>query len=230
MFAFCVMNSIVISIGGSVLFSDDATRSYLNKFVRICTTISKNNHLFLVVGGGKPAREYIKRGRFLEFSERDLDELGILVTRINALFLTKLFDNTNTAIPSSIEDASQFQDRIVIMGGTTPGHSTDFVGAELAARTRASKYIIATNVDGIFDKDPNKYEDAVMYPEIRIDALLNKYGSSWNAAGSNIVIDGPALKQIAAAKIDTVVINGKKLDELEHVLSDKSFCGTKIKL
>jgi uridylate kinase len=59
--------------------------------------------------------------------------------------------------------------------------------------------------------------------------LINKYGISWEKAGSNIVIDGPALKLIHENKIKTYVINGKKLDELEKAILDINFKGTKIK-
>ena len=64
--------------------------------------------------------------------------------------------------------------KIIIIGGTKPGHSTDYVGAELASKINADKLIIATNVDGVFDKDPNKYKKAKQIREITIDKLINR--------------------------------------------------------
>jgi uridylate kinase len=119
---------------------------------------------------------------------------------------------------------------IIVMGGTTPGHSTDMVGAELSEKTNADKFIIATNVDGIYDKDPNKYSDAKQIREISIKQLIQKYGISWEKAGSNVVIDGPALKIIEKAKIPTFIVNGKRLDQLEKAITNQSFDGTIIKL
>ena len=116
------------------------------------------------------------------------------------------------------------------MGGTTPGHSTDMVGAELAEKTKASKYIIATNVDGVYDKDPNKYRDAKQIKEIKIDDLIKQHGTDWDSAGKNIVIDGPALKIIKKAKIPTFVLNGKKLIQLERVINNLIFNGTVVKV
>jgi uridylate kinase len=116
------------------------------------------------------------------------------------------------------------------MGGTIPGHSTDKVGAELAEKVSASKFIIATNVDGVYDKDPNKYSDAKQIKEVSINQLINDYGTDWNSAGKNIVIDGPALKIIKRARIPTFVLNGKKLKELEKAINNKSFNGTIIKI
>jgi uridylate kinase len=114
------------------------------------------------------------------------------------------------------------------MGGTNPGHSTDMVGAELAEKTNASKFIIATNVDGVYDKDPNIYKDAKQIKKISIKQLIAKYGTEWNTAGKNIVIDGPALGIIDRAKIPTFVLNGKKLDELEKAINNQPFKGTVI--
>ena len=117
---------------------------------------------------------------------------------------------------------------IVIMGGTTPGHSTDMVAAELAEKTKAEMFIIATNVDGVYDKDPNSFSDAVLFEEITIDQLIKDQGTEWNSAGKNTVIDGPALKIIKRSKIQTVVLNGKKLDQLEKAIMKKHFIGTTI--
>jgi len=118
---------------------------------------------------------------------------------------------------------------IVIMGGSKTGHSTDYVGAILSSKTNANKFIIATNVDGVYDKDPNKYKNTKKIDEINILELINKYGTTWKKAGSNVVIDGPSLKIIYKNKIPTYVLNGKKLDELEKAILDKKFNGTIIK-
>jgi uridylate kinase len=104
------------------------------------------------------------------------------------------------------------------------------VGAELAEKTNALKFIIATNVDGVYDKDPNKYPDAIQIKEITIKNLIYEYGTDWRTAGGNVVIDGPALKIIEKAKIPTYVLNGKKLDELEKALNNEQFNGTIIKI
>jgi len=224
------MESIVISIGGSVLFSDDIDVSFFKKLNNLLTKYSKKYKIYIVVGGGKTARKYIKLGRTLSLDEKKLDEIGIEITRLNAKILTYIVKNSNNSIPHNTEDAKNMKDYpIIIMGGTTPGHSTDMVGAELASIVDASRYIIATNVDGIYDKDPNKYKDAKKIDEIEIDSLIKKYGVKWNKAGKNIVVDGPALEVIQKAKIPTFVLNGKRLDQLEKAIENQVFTGTIIK-
>lgn len=223
------MQTIVISIGGSVLFPENIDERFFEKLIKLFEKLSKKYKIYLVVGGGKTARKYIKLGRTLGLNEIKLDEIGIKVTRINAEILANLLGNSNKIIPCTTDEAKKMTDEIIIMGGTTPGHSTDMVGAELAQITHSSKFIVATNVDGVYDKDPNEFSDAKKYDEITIDELIKKYGTKWESAGKNMVIDGPALGIIKQGKIPTYVLNGKNLDELEKAITNQKFNGTKIK-
>ena len=224
------MESIVISIGGSVILSEDVNLTFYKELKTLLNKLSKKLKVYLVVGGGKTARSYIKLGRVLNIKENFLDELGIDVTRLNAKLLLKFLGLSNFKIPNTTNEASEFKDPIVVMGGTTPGHSTDMVGAELAEITNSSKFIIATNVDGVYNKDPNKYSNAKLIKEISIDELIDSFGTNWETAGKNIVIDGPALKIIKKAKIQTYVLNGKRLDQLKNAIDNKEFLGTVIKI
>ena len=62
-----------------------------------------------------------------------------------------------------------------------------------------------------------------------IKQLIEKYGTKWETAGQNIVIDGPALEIIDRANIQTLVLNGKKLEEIKKAINNQSFNGTIIK-
>ncbi len=222
------MKSIVISIGGSVILSEEADVSFLRKLASLLKKISKQYKIFIIVGGGKIARDYIKLGRELDFDEKTLDSIGIDITRVNAALFTNIISESNKKIPCSTDEAEAMDNPIVVMGGTTPGHSTDMVGAELAEKVGADLFIIATNVDGIYDKDPNKYDDAKQLEKVKIDDLIKNYGTSWESAGKNMVIDGPALEIMKKAKLLTYVVNGKRLDQLENAITGRSFDGTKI--
>ena len=223
------MESIVISIGGSVVLSEDIDPSYFKKLTDLLKQLCKKYKIYMIVGGGKTARTYIKLGRELNFDEETLDQIGIDATRVNAKILANILKISNQDIPHTTDEAKKLNYPIVVMGGTTPGHSTDMVGAELAEKVNAEKFIIATNVDGVYDKDPNKNDDAKQLKEITIKQLIDKYGTDWKTAGKNMVIDGPALKIINKAKIPAFVLNGKKIGELEKAISNKSFNGTIIK-
>jgi len=224
------MKKIVISLGGSVLISEYENKTFIQNFTKLMKKTSENYKIYLVIGGGKTARNYIKVGRTLNLSEKKLDEIGIEITRVNASFLASILKFSNTKIPHTTNEAKNMKNPVVIMGGTTPGHSTDMVAAELAEKTKSAKLIIATNVDGIYDKDPNKYKNAKQIKEISVKKLIDQYGTEWESAGKNVVIDGPALKIIQRLKIPTFVLNGKKLDQLEKAIDNNSFNGTKIKI
>ena len=222
------MDSIVISIGGSVILSDDIDTEYYIKFANIINRISKKYKIFIIVGGGKIARHYIRLGRKLGFSEKTLDEFGIIITRINAKILTNIIKNSNNIIPKNTDEAINMDNNVVILGGTEPGHSTDFVGAEIASKIKSKKFIIATNVDGIYTEDPNKYVNAKKIKVINPDELISKYGILWKSAGSNVVIDGPALQKIYDEQIPTIVVNGKNIKNLKKALNNQPFHGTTI--
>ena len=224
------METIVISIGGSVILSEEADDSFFKNLVSLLDKLSKQYKIYIIVGGGKTSRRYIKLGRTLNLDEMILDELGIEITRVNAKLLTSIINISNKKIPVTTDEAKKIDKQIVIMGGTTPGHSTDMVGAELAEKVKADRFIIATNVDGIYDKDPNKHSDAKQLKEISIEQLIREHGTDWGVAGKNVVIDGPALEIIHKVKIPTFVVNGKRLDQLEKAINNQSFDGTKINI
>ena len=220
--------TIVISLGGSVILSKDLDHDFFKGLKIFIDELIKSYKVYLIIGGGTTARTYIKLGRKQKFSEENLDWIGINSTRLNAMFLSILLTNEIKQIPETIDQALRIIDPLVIMGGTTPGHSTDYVGAELAAAKNAMVFIIATNVDGVYDKDPNKHKDARFLKEISIDSLLAQHGNSWDSAGKNTVIDGPALQKIKDHQIPTMVVNGQKIKEMKNIINKTSFHGTKI--
>ncbi|MFH1101279.1 MAG: UMP kinase [Methanobacteriota archaeon] len=224
------MKTVVVSIGGSVLLSKEADPDFLKKLAILLQKISAEYKLYIVVGGGRVARDYIHLGRTLGIQEDTLDSLGIDITRVNAKLLANLLQNANSEIPQTTDEAKNLKHHLIIMGGTTPGHSTDMVSAELAEKTKATRFINATNVDGIYDKDPNKYPDARQLKVIHIDELIQKYGTAWKSAGKHIAIDAPSLEIIKRAGLTTLIVNGRRLDQLEKAITGQPFDGTTIQV
>ncbi|KAA0007898.1 MAG: UMP kinase [Thermoplasmata archaeon] len=222
------MQSVVLALGGSLIDLEDDT-DFLKNLVSLFQNVSKVYRLYVVVGGGKTARKYIGFGRQLGVDERRLDELGISVTRLNALLVASLMEEVNNVIPSTTSEAAAVDKPVVVMGGTTPGHSTDAVAAELAAKVSPERFVIATDVDGVYDRDPKKHDDAKLFDEVTIEELERMCGSKWGKAGENVVVDGPALSIIKGLNCDVFVVNGRNLGNLENTLYGKGFVGTKIK-
>ena len=141
----------------------------------------------IVVGGGN-----FWRGKANDFMERQTsDYIGMLATTMNALALQDAFRQID--VPVRVETAIEMRKvaefyirekcekhlekgRVVIFGCGTgnPFFSTDTAAALRAAEINADILVKATNVDGIYDKDPKKYKGAKLIKETTYNEVLNK--------------------------------------------------------
>lgn len=223
------MDSVVISIGGSVLVPDDNDADYLIKLSDLLKRMSATHKLYIVTGGGRIARYYIKTGRELGFEEIFLDVLGIHVTRLNAKILAKAIGGIANSEP--VEDldealiaAEDFG--IVLMGGTVPGHTTDAVSAMLAKKVKAKRLVNATSVDGVYDSDPKKNKKAKKFDRMSYAQLVAITSKSNGIAGPTVIFDPKGSDIVTRAKIPLYVCNGRNLKALENAISGKEFDGT----
>jgi uridylate kinase len=166
----------VIKIGGSLLFNEE-NKINLNWITEICNIFksraSSGNHV-IVCGGGLVAREYIKTVRSFNGSEALCDAFGIEISRINSKLLIASFqDFAYPLVPKSIEELSIaiLFNKFIVMGGLQPGQSTTSVALEVAEFIDAQDLIILTDVSGIYDKDPKKFDDAKIYKHLNYNEL-----------------------------------------------------------
>ena len=196
----------------------------------ILKDLSKEHELFVVVGGGKPAREYIGVVRDLGAGEAQCDDIGIEVTRINAkLLLSALGDAAYQRVPHNFQEALEFSasGKIIVMGGTEPAHSTDAVSAILAEYIHADKLINLTSVDGMYTKDPNKFDDAELVPEISATDLLEFLSGKDVKAGTYEFFDTTAVQMIKRSDLETVITNGFEPENLIKAVNGEKI-GTKV--
>jgi len=225
------LDTVVLSIGGSILIPGDSDTAYIKELSKMLIGASKMHKIYVVVGGGKTAREYIKIGRELGSDESYLDDIGIDTTRLNArLLIAGLSGHAPPTPPKNFDDAVHLGRNypIVVMGGTHPGHTTDAVSAMLAERIRADKLINATSVDGVYTSDPKKDKSAKKINKMTFKELMEIVFKSEGVAGQNIVFDALATKLIARSKITTIVLNGRDLASLKNAIEGKDFIGTVI--
>jgi len=143
----------------------------------------------LVVGGGN-----IFRGIALAARKMDRvtgDHMGMLATVINSLAMQDALEHigAHTRVMSAIEMHQVAEPyirrramrhlekgRIVIFaaGTSNPYFSTDTAATLRALEIRAEVIAKATKVDGVYDKDPMKHDDAVMYRQIGYTEVLTK--------------------------------------------------------
>ena len=191
--------------------------------------ISERVQPVVVAGGGKFARHYISTARSFGSDEASLDIIGIEVSRLNArLLILALGDQAYPAVPEDLEQVSKAitTSRIVVTGGLHPGQSTNATAALIAEKVKASKFVNATDVDGIYDSDPNKNKDAKLFNEITVKKCIDLFGSEDSAAGAYDLMDIVALKVIERSKIPTVVVKSDPV-VIEKAISGNNL-GTRI--
>ncbi|MED6337986.1 MAG: UMP kinase [Candidatus Thermoplasmatota archaeon] len=228
----------VIALGGSLLRPEESEnrKIWFGKLRQLAVHIEGNSRkLGIVVGGGLPAREGIELASNLISDSDRLDEVGIAATRINATIIQQiLIDigcNVAPSIPHNTVDAAQcFEEyNIVVMGGTTPGHTTDAVAISLARDCGARDCIIATNVSHIFDKDPKVSEDAKPFVEMTIHELIELIGTDRMEPGQSAVVDPIAVGLAEKSQINIAVLDGRDIDLIESALDGKEFEGTLVR-
>ncbi|RLF60412.1 MAG: UMP kinase [Thermoplasmata archaeon] len=216
------MKRVVIDLGGSLIASPQPNAEYLRNLTKIILELSERYHLIIVAGGGEIARKYIKVAQKFGASEKTCDELGILATKLNAkLLIACLGDKVYPEIPDRVSQVCLSQ-KIFILGGTTPGQTTDAVAAKIAEECKAQLLVVATNVDGIYEEDPKKNPKAKKFERLSFDELLTLVQSYEHHPGFSGIIDKKAAETIARAKIKTIVIDGRDVNNIKRAIEHQA--------
>lgn len=166
------------------------------------TLVDMGVEVGLVVGGGN-----IWRGRTGEGMDRTTaDHMGMLATCINALALQDALEGIGvmTRVQTAIEMkeiAEPFirrravrhleKGRVVIFGAGSgnPYFSTDTAAALRAAEIEADVILLAKNVDGVYDKDPNKFADAKKYDKLTYMEVIEQGLQVMDTTATTLCID-----------------------------------------
>lgn len=223
------MKRVVAAVGGSVLvpsLEEHRLKEWADTLIRLS---EKGIQVFVVVGGGGEARRYISACRDIALDEASSDEIGIMVTRINAaLLIGALKEYAYPRAAESYLQAKEFavSGKIVVMGGVTPGQTTDAVGAVLAEETNSSMMLDLTAVDGIYTADPKRDPNAKKFDTMTPAELISLIMKEKMNAGSNMIIDLVAAKVTERSGVPLVVIDGRDPKILEDALLEGKFSGT----
>jgi uridylate kinase len=117
---------------------------------------------------------------------------------------------------------------IVIAGGLHPGQSTNGTAALIAEKIGATEFLNATDVDGIYDSDPNKNPKAKKFKRIELKDLRRLLVREDSVAGGYDLMDIVALKVIERSKIKTRVLKAD-IQTLEKAIKGQPV-GTEIAL
>ncbi len=141
----------------------------------------------VVLGGGNILRG--KAGTGAKFERTRADRMGMLATLINSLALEDRLQDLGVpgkvlasvpmepmVEPFRVDRARELLDSgvVVIFGGGTghPYFSTDTAAALRALQIGAQVLLKGTRVDGVYDKDPERYPDAVRFDRLSVAEAL----------------------------------------------------------
>ena len=233
------MPTQIVALGGSLLRPEEADERtmWFGQLRQMAVHFEGNGRkLGIVVGGGLPAREGITLARESFSDSYRLDTVGIAATRLNATILQQtLLDigcNVAPVIPTSTNEAAELLEshNIVVMGGTTPGHTTDAVSVALARDCGASHCVIATNVSHVHDSDPRENPEAKPIEELTLAELAQITGTEPLGPGGSAAVDPVAVKWAMEASIKLAVLDGRDLSRVEDALEGRPFVGTLVKV
>lgn len=184
---------ILLKLSGEALagnkdfgFSEDILDSFAKQ---IKDVHEKGVEVAIVIGGGNIFRG--ATGTEKGFDRVTGDTMGMLATIMNGLALQDAIERLG--VPTRVMTAVNMpqvaepfirrkairhleKGRVVIFSGGTgnPYFTTDSCGALRAAEIHADVLAKGTKVDGIYDKDPMKYSDAVKYDKVSFNEAISK--------------------------------------------------------
>lgn len=223
------METVVISLGGSVLAPSSIDTEFLAGFRKLLLSFLKRDRFVIICGGGKTAREYMSAAsKVVRLSDEDLDWLGIHATRLNAQLLRNVFsDVAQKKVIKNPNEKITAKESIIIAAGWKPGRSTDYIAVMLAKKLGAKTVVNITNTDYVYDRDPSKSSNAKPLKSVSWKAFIKLIGASKWSPGLNTPFDPVAAR--AAQKLGLkVAIMGKSLENLSCFLNGEEFRGTLI--
>ena len=197
---------VVLKLSGEALAGEKKMGLDMDVINNICVSIKKcvdaGAQIGIVVGGGN-----FWRGRSSQNMDRTrADHIGMLATTMNALAVADALEALGVVV--RVQTAISMQQiaepyirnrainhlnkgRVVIFGcGTgSPFFSTDTAATLRAVEIEADILLKATMVDGVYNKDPHKFEDAVRYERISFSDVLNSALSVMDSTAASMCRD-----------------------------------------
>ena len=228
---------VVLKISGESLSGNGCIDSVmLDRVLAQVKELSLDNEVILVVGGGN-----FWRGRNdLNINKVISDNIGMLATVMNGMAICSYLNNNGVKsrcygsfdvsgmverenVSSVLSDLSNGY--VVVFGGGLgiPNLSTDMTTISKAISYDASLILMAKNVDGVYDKDPKKF-DAKKFDVLTHQELFDL--SIKQGASSLMILDIEALAALVKHKIPMYIYNSSDVDSLNDVMEGK--VGTKV--
>jgi uridylate kinase len=221
---------IALSLGGSLLTGKTGQTNYtlypenFKKYANVLLELHAMGHKIMVVcGGGKPARHFIETAKHLDGSSSILDMLGVKATHVNALMMmAALGDNADQdRIYQRGSDLRHRQlGKIWVGGGYKPKSSTDYRTVIFAKHMESDLVINATDVNGVYDKNPKIHENAKKIDKItfaQLEKIILK--NTKQIPGEYALFDIKAVRLAKRLSIPLVFIDGRDPEEIKRAVN-----------
>ncbi len=208
---------------------DKIQSRFLMEFHDLILSRIHEQRFVIFTGGGAVARTYMDGAReVMEMTDEQLDWIGIYASRLNAQLVRQLF--VEQAAEEVIVDPTlpiPMDKPITLGAGWKPGWSTDYDAVQVAVTNGIDRVVNLSNIEYVYDKDPNEHDDAERIEEIAWADFRKIVGDEWKP-GLNAPFDPIAAKLAEEHGIEVVVADGKDIANLEHILTGEAFKGTRI--
>jgi uridylate kinase len=217
--------NIAISLGGSLLTGKSKDPNITinpenyQRYAEIIKKLHKDGHKLMVVcGGGKPARYFIDAAKKLDATRDIQDYLGVKSTHLNALLfmaaLGPIADQKRIyQRGSDIKHAPK--DKVLVGGGFKPKSSTDYRAVIFAQHMKADMIINATDIDGVYTKNPKIHKDAEKLPSLTcttLEEIIKR--NTRQAPGEYGLFDLKAVRLAKKLDIPIIIIDGTDPEEI----------------
>ena len=224
------METIIISLGGSLIIPNEIDVDFLKVFRKlIISEVKKEKRFVIITGGGSICRKYNEVAmQISKPTNNDLDWIGIASLRLNAELLRVVFgEYAHAKVVKNLSENFSFNKPIVIGSAYKPGHSSDWNAILVAKKIKAKRVINLTNIDFAYDKDPNKFKDAKKIERIKWQEYRKLIPKEWTP-GIHTPFDPIASRMAEKERIEVVIMNGRRIDNFTKYLLGKNFSGTTI--
>ena len=229
--------TVVLSLGGSVINgTGEPDTRFISRFSDIIKKISKKEKIVIITGGGYIARAYPNVMRKFNISEIECDEVGILATRLNAAYVIRILNakgvNVYPEYLSSCDFTVKLRDvlnryNVVVTGGVSPGMTSDADSVILSIASNAKRLVNVSNVNGVYDSDPNKNPKAKKINKMNHRELLEiVFRSATGMAGEHIIFDMLGTKLALIHNIELHFVKGQNYTDVENAILGKKHNGT----
>ncbi len=234
-----VYKRVLLKISGEALAGDQHSGLNFKVISSVCDVIkeavSMGVEVGVVIGGGNFWRG-IKDGTG-RMERTRADHMGMLATTMNCLAMADVLEQkgVDVRVQTALEMRAVAEPyirsrairhlekgRVVIFGCGTgnPYFSTDTAAVLRAAEINADVILLAKNIDGVYNADPNKDASAVKYEKISYDDVLAQHLQVMDSTATSLSMDNRIPILVFALKDPYNIIRALKGEKIGTIVKE----------